>query len=571
MITFQSATSSRSLLPFDLQSIFWRAFPKDYQSILGFAQSIGGKSIIQKSKNNEVLGNKSMRLKRVEIRFSFGGIAVIRQNTVTLSGRVPWEKIYRVLVRVFPEAKSLTFTITNTAVRFYLKKNVKIESIAEQRIKSTGFKIEFTPELYFSRLLIRFSTGEVASVFANGTVVAQGKNLANIEDRVKQVLNQFKNPYGTDIKGKIVPARYNLEKKRLNIAASRYDLARGWTNVRAGYYVRPGPNKAPRFYKIPSNPSLIRQKVLRAYANVGVNVPYAVRMIIGEGVLKPKKKTTKETVTWNTNVPGMYVRPGPGGLPKLYKIPKLIPQGKKTVISAYKKVNVPLPLRVRQIFGISTPPPPSSQNKKLKFNVTDRNVFRIDGLDCMRYKINDLRKIAGDMDISHAKLKKEEICKKIKQKATVTTATTTVNQPNFTLNNVNYTILPNNRRIMRQKRSRSMNSYKINELKSFILAMDPSDNVGSLKSKKNLINRLIERKRTKNLFKNGFNFTNSDNENENERNYPLNIARQIIGNRPDSVLKEFLESYLKIPRTPGGNINKQEYNKLVESYRKKLT
>lgn len=595
-LTFQSATSSRALTPFDLQSIFWRSsgkLPKDIMSVTGFQQSIGGKvPVLQKNANGTLTGNRDKKLKRVEIRFKFKGIAVVRESTITLSGSVPWEMIYRVLVRLVPEAKSLTFTVTNTAERFYLKKRVRLSAIADEKLSGPGYTLSYEPELYFARIVIRFKSGIVASVFANGTVVAQGKNLKNIETKVKGVLAQYSRPYGENVRVNPIPARKNLKKKRLDMVEARYEPARSWTNTRAGYYVRPGPDKVPRFYKVPANPALVRQKVLRAYSNVGVNVPPMVKYVLGmstNAAVKPKVTTKKNATHWNANVPnGMYVRPGPGGLPKLYKIPKLLKQGKKTVIEAYKKAGVNIPSKVKNIFGIVASVAVPINTASLKTNVNNRGKFRVDGLECMRYTLAKLQTIASRLGIPISRQTKTQLCTAIKKRSNGTT-TTTSSEPNFvSANGVKHYILINNRRVKRNGRSRTMDSFKASELKNMILQLNKNTNTTN-KSKKNLIELLIERKRTKNVT--GAMFNNFSNSNSNSgspvsvrnspvsvrnspsartspKRNPLNIARNIIGNGfTNYELKNFLNKYMVLPTTSKGTVSKMEYKKLVKAFR----
>ena len=570
-ITFQSASSNRTLASIDLQGLFWKSktLPKDIVSITGYSQSIGGKTpVVEKHANGRILGDKTKKIKRVDVRFKFKGIASIRENTITLSGSVPWEMIYRVLVRLVPDAKMLTFTVTNTAVRFYLKKQIRIESIGSQKRSGPGFKITYEPELYFSRIVIRFDDGIVASVFANGTVVAQGRNLKNIEQKVKSVLESYKNPYGANMKEKPVAARKNLKKKREMMTEARYNRANSWTNVKPGHYVRPGPNKRPRFYKVPENPALVRTKVLRAYSNIGVNVPNHVKRTLGivtTTAPKPKVVPKKTLSNWNSNAPnGFYIRPGPGGLPKMYKIPKHISQGKKTVIEAYKKIGVNIPKKVKNIFGISNNK--VSSVPTLKGNINNKGRFRIDSLDCMRYKLEDLKKIAVRLDIPIARQTKMQLCKAIQSKLIVTKISNN-KEPNFVKNGVKHYILSNEKRVRRNTKTKAMNSFKIQELKNMILAMNNSSNVNG-KKKKNLIDMLIERKRTKNELNKMFNLSPSSNggsplssssassskgspSSEPSRN-PLNIARNILGpNFTNSELQEFLNRYKKSP-----NINK---------------
>lgn len=576
MLTFQSATSSKFLVPLDLQNIFWKSvkLPKDITSISGFQHSIGGKvPVVQKTDDGKVIGEKSKKIKRIDVRFKFRGFATIRETTVNLSGSVPWEMTYRVLARLVPEIKTLTFTLTNTAVRFYLKKQVRIENIARQKVSGVDYTLSYDPELYFQRLLFRFSDGVVASVFANGTVVAQGRDLKGIEKRVKDVLDRYKNPYGADMKTVPLATRKNLALKRATMTEARYDRANSWNNVRNGYYVRPGPNKRPRFYAVPKNPAFVRQKVLRAYSNIGVNVPDRVKRVLGIVNSKVKPKVVpKKTVNWNSNAPnGFYIRPGPGGLPKYYKIPKLISQGKKTVVEAYKKSGVNIPNKVKTIFGITNTT--EAKSPSLKGNVSSRGVFRVDGLDCMRYKLEDLKKIAEKLDIPTVRQTKQQLCRAIRSKiySNVKPPST---EPNFLRNGVKHYILVNDRKVMRNKRAKSMNSFKIDDLKNMILALNDTANVKN-KKKKNLVELLIERKRTKNIANRLFNSPISSasssvsDESPLTRN-PLNIARDILGNGFTNMeLSNFLNKYRKLPLNSKGSVNTNAYQNLVKTFKKK--
>jgi hypothetical protein len=584
VLTFQSATSNRSLVPIDLQNVFWRTtkLPKDVANIIGFAHSIGGTKnpVVEKNASGKITGDRNKKIKRVDVRFTFkGGFASVRENSVTISGSVPWEMTYRVLVRLLPEAKQLTFKVTNTAVRFYLKKEVNLEGIYREKSKGPGFRMEYEPELGFSRIKIRFDDNVIVSVFANGTVVAQGKDLKGIENRVKTLLASYKNPFKGNSSKIPLAARKNLAKKRRNITEARYERAKNWLNSKPGFYVRPGPNKAPRFYSVPSNPALVRQKVMRAYANIGVNIPPLTRNILGivsVPALKPKVVPKKTVSNWNASPPsGMYVRPGPGGLPKFYKIPKLKKQGKKTVLEAYRKAGVRIPNKVRNIFGISPSSPSSNKEPKLRGNINNKGRFRIDSLECMRYKLVDLKKIAERLDIPVSRRTKEQLCRSIRSKL-VSSSSATPDEANFTKNGVKHYILANERKIKRGPRSKSMNSFKIDELKNFVSMMNSDINVSN-KKKKNLIDILIERKRTKdtvNALFNNFNFSPSSKGSSPlstasavssasskgsplskgspspPRRNPLNIARDILGsNFTNKELQNFLNRYKKSPNS----------------------
>jgi hypothetical protein len=571
-------------VPIDLQNVFWRSakLPKDIASIQGFSQSIGGgkKPVVEKNSAGKILGDRNKNLKRIDVRFSFkGGFASVRETTVTISGSVPWEMSYRVLARLVPEIKLLKFKITNTAVKFYLKKVVKLDRIIDEKRKGPGYTLEYEPELY-PGLRIKFSDGVLVNVFGNGTVTAQGRDLTGIEKRVKDVFAMYKNPYGENRPRIPIAARKNLAKKRENIIESRYEPAKGWTNSRSGFYVRPGPNKAARFYAIPSNPALVRTKVIRAYANIGVNVPPLTRRILGiVNVSKPKPKVVKKKTVnnWNTSPPvGMYVRPGPGGLPKFYKIPKLLKQGKKTVIDTYKKAAIRIPNRVRTVFGISPSPNKSPSPAKLLGNVSNKGVFRIDGLDCMRYKLPELKRIAEKLDIPIGRRSKEYLCRDIRSKL-MSEGVPKTNKINFIKNGVKHYILVNSRAIKRNSRTKSLDSFKIQDIKNFIKEMNSGVNLSKPMKKNELISLLIERKRTKNVLNSLFNFSPSSSEasssassissaNGSPIRNPLNIARNILGpNFTNTELQNFLNRYKKSPNRLNKIVNEFKIRKKIHS------
>lgn len=245
VLTFQSATSSRTSVPIDLQNLFWRGvrLPGEITGIQGFHQSIGGKPIVEKSASGKVTGDRNKKLNRVDVRFSFRGFASIRSSVVTLSGSVKWEKTYEALLKLVPEISSLNFKITNTAIKFNLKKSLRLEHIQNKIARSgLGIKANYEPET-FAGLRLRFKDGTLANVFANGTVTAQGKNLDGFEKKFKQILeNVVKDPYrigAREMSASPIAARRNLAAKRAAITENRYERANNWTSTRAGFYVRP--------------------------------------------------------------------------------------------------------------------------------------------------------------------------------------------------------------------------------------------------------------------------------------------------------------------------------------------
>jgi hypothetical protein len=303
------------------------------------------------------------------------------------------------------------------------------------------------------------------------------------------------------------------------------------------------------------------------------------------------KKTSKNAINWNANVPnGMYVRPGPGGLPKMYKIPKLITQGRKTVIRAYKQAGINIPSKVKTIFGIANSSPTSSKPVSIKTNVNNATgKFRVDGLECMRYTLPKLQAIATRLGIPIVRQTKTQLCTAIRKHTTGSKPPAPdLLKPNFVNSKgVKHYILVNNRRIKRNTRSKAMNSFKVNELANIIQQFNSTANT-SKKSKKDLIELLIERKRAMEAINTMFNnFSNSNSESSpgsnrsspgsnrsspgtrtSPKRNPLNIARNIIGNGfTNYELKNFLNRYMMLPSTSKGTVSKLEYKKLVKAFK----
>jgi hypothetical protein len=494
-VTFQSA-SSTGYFETDLRDLFEsnQSLPKDIKSVIGFTTSIGGKTpAIEKREDGTIIGARSAELARVEVRFVFDGLATVRPRNVVLAGKTQWEKMYRVLVRLIPKLRNTPFKVDNMAVRFYLKKTVRMQHVFDQyrKRRDLPYTMFYEPEI-FARLEIRFRGGQLAYVFFNGTVTAQGADLSGIDVNIKAILDSYKDPYGVDVPVTPIPARKNLKAKREHMASVRYDAANSWNAVRNGHYVRPGPNKVPRFYKVPDNPAYVRQKVLRAYQDIGIAVPVntAQKLGISENI---KLKNKKVPISGE----GTYLRPGPAGILKAYKIPKDLKLGKKTAIKAYADAGIDIPENVRSLFGIEAQ---SSLPvaRKVGANVHE-GTFRIGGLDCSRYTLKNLQKIATNVDMAHTGVKKPVLCNLLKNRLNPN-ASTSARDENFTIDGTNYIILPNERKLQRKgtSRSRALDSFKLSELKRFIQAYNPSLEMNG--TKKILIQRLITEKLDTNAF-----------------------------------------------------------------------
>jgi len=260
----------------------------------------------------------------------------------------------------------------------------------------------------------------------------------------------------------------NKNAQKLAKLNTRYPRARSYSNTRNGKYVRPGPNGLPRFYPIVPTMSLVRQKVLRAYETHGVEIPPSVmRLFNVEGVnlwealnmpgpapVAPKiKSPPRRAPNWNANRPGFYVRPGPGKQPYFYKVPTGKAAGKKTVLKAYANAGVPVPQRVRNIFGITGNASPTARA------VIKVNGDRINGKQYSRYTIAQLVRMARNMNIAGASENKTaaQIFKMIKNKVGPSPASAGPSRPNLVLNGKAYTFT-NNNRILRNGRARQFNT-----------------------------------------------------------------------------------------------------------------
>jgi hypothetical protein len=204
------------------------------------------------------------------------------------------------------------------------------------------------------------------------------------------------------------PARKNLAKKRAQ-GAERYSRAASWNNNREGFYVRPGANAKPRFYPLVANLKLVKPKMIRAYAEAGVAIPQRVRNIFGvAGNAAPPPKTEgRRAPNWTATKEGYYVKPGPGGRPYFYQVPKGVAASRKTVVAAYKKAGVTIPNSVRNLFGIPKTPNGAAANETGNWkkpthwlNYNAKGTVRINGRQYDRYTRPELVQIARTIGIA---------------------------------------------------------------------------------------------------------------------------------------------------------------------------
>lgn len=224
--------------------------------------------------------------------------------------------------------------------------------------------------------------------FKNGTVLFTGIKDPSERDAPRKLFKEFfTEKY--DIPAMMVmnlakkraigkPAKGGNRNAKMAALANRYPLARSWTATRQGFYVRPGTNGKPRFYKWrkmerePQTGEWINRGamglakknavvVAKAYEKAGVNIPTATRNVfnrLGFPLEAPRSASVaagpknRRAPSWNSIKAGFYVRPGPGKQPYWFKVPDGLAAGRKTVIKTYTEAGRNIPAAVRDIFKI---------------------------------------------------------------------------------------------------------------------------------------------------------------------------------------------------------------------------
>ena len=286
--------------------------------------------------------------------------------------------------------------------------------------------------------------------FKNGTVLFTGIKDPSERDEPRKLFKEFfTEKY--DIPAMLV---LNLGKKRaigkpvkggnrnakIAALANRYPLARSWNSTRPGFYVRPGTNGKPRFYKwrkMEREPQtgewlnrgamgLTKKNavvVAKAYEKAGVPVPAATRNVfnrLGFPLEAPRSASVaagpknRRAPAWNATKPGFYVRPGPGKQPYWFKVPEGLAAGRKTVIKTYTEAGRNIPAAVRNIFkipanvktnvvalGNNTFKPGLQHVVKMGLN----RVLRINNRQATRLTKAELLAIARNMNIPEANSK----------------------------------------------------------------------------------------------------------------------------------------------------------------------
>jgi hypothetical protein len=455
------------------------------KSIAGFTHPVKGPLKTQLT-NQGQLGSPT-GLKRVTITMSYGPQCVITGKTIKISGKTDWKRVANDLSSLVPEIASTGFEVSTRSYTINMGHSINLAKLSNEAQKNPGpfglTKIkmpdpDINPTIRYLGMTVHDDTSLL--MYANGTIIINTKNEDADENTLRGACIEI---LGFYLKGSVpknlpavlqnvplpLPARKNLKKKRENMAESRYPLALGPGTPNKGYYVRPGPNKKLRVYKIPANPAYVRAKVLKAYQEAGIAVPAHVKRLLGVQVKSPSPVRPK-----NTSPAGYYRRPGPDGTLKLYKIPKGIKAGRETVLKSYAKAGTRIPTPVRTIFGISKSPSPikkSPSPPKVTGNVTKRGVFRVGGKDCRRWTLEELQMVARSQNVAYNKLTKAKLCS-VLQKKLVGGAPASAQRPNFRIGNVDYFLNKAGQKVRKgqESRSKALGSFKLAELQNFARA-----------------------------------------------------------------------------------------------------
>ena len=256
-----------------------------------------------------------------------------------------------------------------------------------------------------TKLSLNFTTPPVAlTVLASGVILAACKRTP--EDGPLAFLKLVKAVGADKVFGEESAKSANSAEKRkekaAKVANARNPLTNSWNAKKNGFYVRPGPNKKPRFYPIPENKSLVRAKVVKAYQNAGVSVPAHVKsaLNITNSVKAKSPAKGKPTGFNNQSHAGHYVKPNKQGKPQWYKIPSGKEAAKPGVIKAYEKHSVAIPAHIKSMFKITNTNVNKVELKSPKFNLSPSGTLRINGKQAERYNKEYLLKIARNKGIA---------------------------------------------------------------------------------------------------------------------------------------------------------------------------
>jgi len=459
--------------------------PPGVDELLGYTTT-GEKPVMRKIRGrNAILGaNKTntFDVKRWAFTINFKSpeskayVSYSDKDRLQINTTGPYERVVRLLHKTYlPGVAYSPVKILKIDTKMYINRNLNLDNFGgelSKRVPSSKYTSwSYEPELFSGGGFLKWNDPRVTLVFfTNGTILTLGlKKFEDVGvtseilqklftkylvDKVK-LFKYMRGAFGLNYMGVAkppVPARKNLAKKRA-AAANRYSRAAGWNNNREGFYVRPGPNGKPRFYPMVANLKLVRPKVVRAYSEAGVPIPKSVRNALGieEGATPAAKVEGRRAPNWSATKNGYYVKPGPGGLPYFYKVPKGKAAAKKTVQKAYAEAGVPIPASVRNLFGLEANNGGAGPARKQHYvNYNAQGGLRINGKQFSRYTQAELVQIARNLNVPqvNASTKLANIARYIKG------AVGNVNNASDATLNGTQIVFMNNGRVKRAGRAR---------------------------------------------------------------------------------------------------------------------
>ena len=418
--------------------------PKGVKELLGYTAT-GQLPVVRKLQNRAgPLGEANIeKVKRWAFNVEFKNpdstayVSHVDNGKMQISCTGPYERVIRLLEKsYYPGIINAPIKIVKIDTRLYINRKFNLDELVAEisrRVPSSKIpRLRYEPELMPGAYIKWTDPSASLIIYTNGVILTQG--LKSIADMgvTAEILQQIFGKYLVDkykvfkyfrnITGRArnynaaphipKPARKNLAKKRAQ-GANRYALAiNGWNNNREGFYVRPGANGKPRFYPLVANLKLVKPKMIRAYAEAGVPIPQRVKNIFGvAGNEAPAPKVEgRRAPNWTATKEGFYVKPGPGGRPYFYQVPKGLAASRKTVAAAYKKAGVAIPNSVRNLFSIPKTPnngAAASANETGNWkkpthwlNYDAKGVVRINGRQYDRYTRPELVQIARNIGIA---------------------------------------------------------------------------------------------------------------------------------------------------------------------------
>ena len=596
--------------------------PTGVKELLGYSTT-GQLPIVRKLQNRAggPLGEANLdKVKRWAFSVEFKNpastayVSHVENGKMQISSTGPYERVIRLLEKTYyPGIIKVPIKMVKIDTRLYVSRKFNLDELVSEIVRrvpnSKIPKVQYEPEL-MPGAYIKWSDPRASLIiYTNGVILTQGLKSLKEVGATSEILQQMFSKYLVD-KFKVFkygrnfgggrdynrapnlpkPARKNLAKKRAQ-GAERYSQAMGWNNDREGFYVRPGANGKPRFYPMVANLKLVRPKVVRAYADAGVPIPQRVRNLFAiTGTEAPPPKTEgRRAPNWTSTKEGYYVKPGPGGRPYFYQMPKGIAASRKTVAAAYKKAGVAIPNSVRNLFSIPRTPnsaagpanEPTGNWKKPThwMNYNAKGTVRINGRQYDRYTRPELVQIARNIGI--AEVSERQSLAKIAELISKFLKPYT-NAPNTEINGVPVTLMANGR-VKRGARIRQWVTLKPDEqaaiargmLNSFKLEEYEKVNRGAKFNYLMGAKRQMQEEARNEAVAGRANepATSARSVNSNNSNFAKNLeytlmAQEILGNANSAQVNKFVAVIKNLPKGARGRPLKPTIEKAARNFKR---